>query len=226
MNPLKREEGKKMINLIKVIKEKIDLRSQKQKTKEQDLKDAGKRISDIELLIQEKEKEYNISLDDSLLEEITALKTEVEDLKAKQQVLSSTGLLSNDFVYSNTPEEIEQAVKDLDEKFKALKFDKLKGDIEKARTNYIKSLETYQAAVGSFLEEREEVASIKNRLDPKALEAFHMYFVKASGILALEEELKVGNCRKVLNNVEGILFKNINDAAEKTASIGGWGFKG
>ncbi|MEQ8154998.1 MAG: hypothetical protein ABRQ25_08980 [Clostridiaceae bacterium] len=215
-----------MINLIKIIKEKIDLRVQKQKTKEQDLKDAAKRISEIESLIQDKQEEYNISLDDSLLEEITALKIEVEGLKAKQQILSSTGLLSSNFIYSITHEEIEQAVKDIDEKFNNLKFDKLKSDIEKARTNYIKSLESYQAAAETFHEERREIANIRQSLDPELLKAVHVYFVKASAELQLDEKFKVGNYRYVQHNIEEALYESINKKADDISFTGGWEFKG
>jgi hypothetical protein len=203
-----------MIELVKNIKDKIDLRSRKQKEGSKILNEIMDQTRKINQLIKEKEEIYNETLDDTVLNEIADLKEKIENLKEQSSIIVSTGIL-NSYKYPCSADEIETALKQLDQKVDSIKFDELSSNVKSARESYIKSLEAYQEGVDMLLDERQTIVSVKGNLEKETLKAFHNWFIQTHKGIFLDPKLKVGN-------IEAAMFTKIKETANQTLYLGGF----
>lgn len=197
-----------MTNLVKEIIGKIELRNQKRSEKSKQYSEAESQRREKEQLLKEKEKEYNLTLDDNVLVEIRTLKDDIKKLQDQKSILSSSGILEGNFRY---PYDKEEVIKELDNKLKNLDFESLKNNIVKTQEDYINSLVKYEAAIKSLLDERGSIKSVEEYIDIDTLRAVHNWFNSNYQALHISHDLKVGNTNNNVHNVEERLYNSISD---------------
>ena len=216
------KEGNMMLSIVKDINEKVKLRGQKQKEKSSESTKLYNQINANKKLIEAKEREYNLSLDDNLLTEIKALKAENQDLLLQRESIGSTGILNYEFRY---PCDSAQVISELESKLQELNFPELKENIIKSQEKYFEAMGIYNEAIKSLLQEKLSIRELESSIDVDCLKDIQNWCARNYQNLYVAYDIKISGDVSKARFTEVDLFNSIHETVSNFGGITGGRFE-